>query len=553
VENKLTDDKLTNGEIVSKSYIKFVAHEKEVTDLSLAPDGNVMCTAGNDGKVVFWDLANSFEQGDRFETPKSLHQWYPHDQKPISSIKFLDNHLETKSDLPFWRFLLTGAEMNNEIKIWCTVRWICLQTISFLDVPKPLPEMKLSTDLSGNYLLITDIHRRVVYCFEVFSFHDEEDHTKGNCYIRSTNVCFIDTPVLSFIISTVKPVTMMSAEEPPKRRRGVQIQSFTLHQANLYKLQTRILHHDSFLTEVAHSGSGTPAGFLSPTRVLSPSALSGDEQIYNSRSKSRTGSDNEENKKSRSKTPNRRHNRKMSDEPKEPESNANNAQAIVTPHGSGGGGGADISALTPPNTMTTSGASEQKDLSSVIEKLKNNRRSSNSSSVSTTSVTGAIEMTSGVELPVDDLESKDQNELPVVSIPVILDDADQDGSEGAKSFPEIESEIKSEVESNPQPNLLESIFSSARGKGLQSLDSTLTEVTPKVDNTSTIEPTVKSESPVNSIAPVETIANANSMQAMSQLIEKIKQQTESKEDEAPPPQQLPQSSSLSKVLPSELA
>ena len=83
VENKLTDDKLTNPEVVSKSYIKFAAHEKEVTDLSLAPDGNVMCTAGNDGKVVFWDLANSFEQGDRFETPKSLHQWY--DSSPMSS------------------------------------------------------------------------------------------------------------------------------------------------------------------------------------------------------------------------------------------------------------------------------------------------------------------------------------------------------------------------------------------------------------------------------------------------------------------------------------
>ena len=87
-----------NPDIAEKAYIKFEAHDKAVTDLSLAPDGNVMCTAGNDGKVVFWDLANSgFETGDRFETPKSLHQWYPHDQKPISSIKFLDNHLETKS------------------------------------------------------------------------------------------------------------------------------------------------------------------------------------------------------------------------------------------------------------------------------------------------------------------------------------------------------------------------------------------------------------------------------------------------------------------------
>ena len=60
--------------------------------------------------------------------------------------------------------------------------------------------------------------------------------------------------------------------------RGVQIQSFTLHQANLYKLQTRILHHDSFLKEVPNSGTGTPAGFLSPTRVLSPGLLSGDEE-----------------------------------------------------------------------------------------------------------------------------------------------------------------------------------------------------------------------------------------------------------------------------------
>ena len=69
---------------------------------------------------------------------------------------------------------------------------------------------------------------------------------------------------------------MMSAEEPPRRRRGVQIQSFTLHQSNLYKLQSRILHHKSFLTEVPNSGGGTPSGLLSPQRVLSP-GLSGDE------------------------------------------------------------------------------------------------------------------------------------------------------------------------------------------------------------------------------------------------------------------------------------
>ena len=60
--------------------------------------------------------------------------------------------------------------------------------------------MKINADQSGNYILITDIHRRVVYCLECYtSFEDE-----GSCYIRSVNVCFIESPVLSFIISTVK-------------------------------------------------------------------------------------------------------------------------------------------------------------------------------------------------------------------------------------------------------------------------------------------------------------------------------------------------------------
>ena len=31
--------------------------------------------------------------------------------------------------LPMWRFLITGAEFNREIKVWCTVTWSCLQTI----------------------------------------------------------------------------------------------------------------------------------------------------------------------------------------------------------------------------------------------------------------------------------------------------------------------------------------------------------------------------------------------------------------------------------------
>ena len=273
-----TDDDLSPANF--EGYISFEAHTDAVTDVSLAPDGMVTCSASLDGLVKFWDTSALVEE-KKGEQMKILHEWYPHDKAPVSCIKFLDNHLLSDSEIPFWRFLLTGADQNRQLKIWCTVKWDCLQTISFAPGPSPglptnhqLAAMKLSADQSGNYILLTDIHRRVVYCLECYSNFEEE-----KCMIRSANVCLIDTPVLSFHISTVKDITMMSAEEPPRRRRGVQIQSFTLHQSNLYKLQTRILHHDSFLKEVPNSGSGTPAGFLSPGRVLSPGLLSGDESI----------------------------------------------------------------------------------------------------------------------------------------------------------------------------------------------------------------------------------------------------------------------------------
>lgn len=35
--------------------------------------------------------------------------------------------------VPFWRFLVTGADQNQELKMWCTVSWSCLQTIKYVN------------------------------------------------------------------------------------------------------------------------------------------------------------------------------------------------------------------------------------------------------------------------------------------------------------------------------------------------------------------------------------------------------------------------------------
>lgn len=39
--------------------------------------------------------------------------------------------------VPFWRFLITGADQNRELKMWCTVSWTCLQTVRYVLVDAP--------------------------------------------------------------------------------------------------------------------------------------------------------------------------------------------------------------------------------------------------------------------------------------------------------------------------------------------------------------------------------------------------------------------------------
>ena len=52
-ERKFRSGALEEGAL-GNDYVKFPAHDEAVTDVSLAPDGNVMCTSSADGRVKFW-------------------------------------------------------------------------------------------------------------------------------------------------------------------------------------------------------------------------------------------------------------------------------------------------------------------------------------------------------------------------------------------------------------------------------------------------------------------------------------------------------------------
>lgn len=61
--------------------------QTQITGASFSPDGSTLCVSGVDGVIRFYQVY--FHTNE--PTPRCLHQWTPHDGKPISSFFFLDN------------------------------------------------------------------------------------------------------------------------------------------------------------------------------------------------------------------------------------------------------------------------------------------------------------------------------------------------------------------------------------------------------------------------------------------------------------------------------
>ena len=146
-------------------------HTDAITDATFSPDGTALATASLDGQVKFFQV---YMHGS--ESPRCLHEWSPHDGKPVSSLFFLDNHKNYNPDVQFWKFVVTGAEKNSEIRIWSCETWECLQTVSFRPVLKnelfsqgdpPVPAFKISLDLTSQFLLLSDINRKNVYVLQL--------------------------------------------------------------------------------------------------------------------------------------------------------------------------------------------------------------------------------------------------------------------------------------------------------------------------------------------------------------------------------------------------
>lgn len=90
--------------------------------------------------------------------------------------------------------MVTGAENNSVLKIWSCQSWACMQTITFAPSPKyPTLALKAGLDQSAKYLLLSDIHRRVL-----FILHFDNNNDDSSIYCKKISEFFLPSPILSF-------------------------------------------------------------------------------------------------------------------------------------------------------------------------------------------------------------------------------------------------------------------------------------------------------------------------------------------------------------------
>nr|XP_020666642.1 enhancer of mRNA-decapping protein 4 isoform X1 [Pogona vitticeps] len=283
---------------IKEGFIVVKGHSTRLSEGALSPDGTVLATASHDGYVKFWQI---YIEGQ--DEPRCLHEWKPHDGRPLSCLLFCDNHKKQDPEVPFWRFLITGADQNRELKMWCTVSWTCLQTVRFspdiFSSMSILPSLKACLDLSAEYLILSDVQRKVLYVMELVQNQEE-----GKAYFSSISEFLLTHPVLSFGIQVVSRCRLRHTEVLPAEEEsdglnaegtqgigavesaaGVLIKLFCVHTKALQDVQIRFqpLHSPDTAAPVPPHGSHEDFAFPDHLADLGAEGLGSEKgSIYDS-------------------------------------------------------------------------------------------------------------------------------------------------------------------------------------------------------------------------------------------------------------------------------
>ncbi|XP_054281595.1 enhancer of mRNA-decapping protein 4 [Macrosteles quadrilineatus] len=172
---------------VESGYLEITEHTKPIVDAAFSPDGTAIATASLDGDVKFFQVY--MQNGKK---PRCLHQWKPHRGEPVSSLFFLDNHKNYNPEIQFWKFAITGANNNSELKVWSCESWTCLQTLAFQVSPDTQLKLNAGLDLTSGFLVLSDFHHKILYVLQLYT------NSETSAAIISISEFLLPYTILSF-------------------------------------------------------------------------------------------------------------------------------------------------------------------------------------------------------------------------------------------------------------------------------------------------------------------------------------------------------------------
>lgn len=193
---------------ITEGLVRSYEDRDLITHATYSPDGTTLAISTADGLIRFYQIY--FHE----TTPRCLHTWCPQEGASISSFFFLDNHTQPIAGTSLWKYAVTLAENNTEIKISKCDNWKTLQTISFKS-PLGLPlSFKAEIDRTSSYLILSDTNNRQMYVLQILKENalvvenGNEDHVNGNenggiarVFVNSIAEFDLASQVLSYGIS----------------------------------------------------------------------------------------------------------------------------------------------------------------------------------------------------------------------------------------------------------------------------------------------------------------------------------------------------------------
>lgn len=174
-----------------------------ITNVTYSPDGTTLAISTADGYIKFYQIY--FHE----VSPRCLHTWSPHDGAPISSFFFLDNITQPIGDKSLWKYVVTMAANNTEIKVSKCDTWQTLQTITFESTDGQPLSFKAEIDRTSQFLILSDMTNRQMYVLQVLKENalghqnGSADHQNGNDAIGGLARVFVKTIAKFHLASSV--------------------------------------------------------------------------------------------------------------------------------------------------------------------------------------------------------------------------------------------------------------------------------------------------------------------------------------------------------------